>query len=198
MQDCRTHSPGPDQSSPAWSREDLGVQGAPGGSRSNPGPARKPESLLSASYLPVCPPVSGRTEVWDSESQEKTSQLFKAGQGIDLCFVCNSPGIMLTPTAHKWKTNKWKSKVLLLCVLICALNCLGSWPLDFRVLATSTNQYMSWSERRTTNSFMRFYPILCICWKSSNALNVWAPLILQIWCLLLDETIFANLQHPYV
>lgn len=62
-----SHSPESHQSSPAWCKEVLGVQGAPGGWRSTPGAAGEQESLLSASCLPVCLLVS---RVRDTESQE--------------------------------------------------------------------------------------------------------------------------------
>ncbi len=59
MQDSRLcHSPGSDRSSPAWGKEVRGAQGAPGGSRSTPGPARTRESLLSASCQRVWQIVS--------------------------------------------------------------------------------------------------------------------------------------------
>lgn len=98
------NSPGPGQSSPGWCREVLRVQGSPGGSGSTPGPAGKPESLLSASYQPVCPLVSERTE--DTESPCLTvsyapSLLFKGGRGIDLCSVCSA-----CPHSHSQVKNK--------------------------------------------------------------------------------------------
>lgn len=142
---CKTadlsHSPGFDRSSPAWWREVLGVWGAPGGSRTTPGPAGKQESLLSASRQPVCTLIS---EVWDTEAQEGEQSFTvpldsSKGDRALTSVLC----ALLTPTA-KSKTNKKKEQSS---ASLCALT---RWAADalkilyIRVFATSINQYMSW------------------------------------------------------
>lgn len=117
---CKTtelsHSPGPDQSSPAWYREVLGVLGDPGWSRSIPGPAEKPESPLSASYQPVCPLVSERTETLNLRKSAiplphsffhppLISSKWGAGHRPVL-YVCCGPRMYSLPQPSKKQTSK--------------------------------------------------------------------------------------------
>lgn len=162
-----SYSPGRDQSSPGWCREVLGVQGAPQGSRSIPRPAGEPESLLSASYQPVCPLALRGLEVWDTEFQESPPSNSSKGDRALTCFLVCAAAPACTHCGSQIK-NKQVKEQSSACLSVCA------WAADYLNTGLqrfgNTNKsicYVSHSERQMSNDYMLFYTVLYVLYLGS-------------------------------